>query len=126
MPGFLSPRKGELLLIPEYSGINKGQRFPDRSKTAHRKPLVKCILTKWALGSITRSKASGSDGILAELFQILEDDAIKMFHSTCQQIWKAQQWLWDWKRSVFIQIPNKGNAKECSNCHAIVLISFTY
>ena len=92
MPGFLSPRKGELLLIPEYSGINKGERFPDRSKTAHRKPLVKCILTKWALGSITTNKASGGDGIPVELFQILKDDAVKVLHSVCRQIWKTQPW----------------------------------
>ena len=70
-------------------------------------------------------QTSGSDGILADLFQILEDEAIKMLHSICQQIWKTQQWPQDWKSSVFIPIPKKGNAKECSNCHAIVLISHT-
>ena len=69
------------------------------------------------------NKASGGDEILAELFQILNDDAVKVLHSMCQQIWKTQQWPQDWKRSVFIPIPKKGNAKECSNYHIIVLIS---
>ena len=78
---------------------------------------------KWALGTITTNKASGGDGIPAELFQILKDDAVKVLHSVCQQIWKAQQWPQDWKRSVFIPIPKKGNAKECSNYHIIALIS---
>ena len=78
---------------------------------------------KWALGSITTKKASGGDGIPTELFQILKDDAIKVLHSICQQIWKTQQWPQDWKRSVFIPIPKKGNAKECSNYHTIALIS---
>ena len=77
---------------------------------------------KWALGSITTNKASGGDGIPVELFQILKDDAI-VLHSICQQIWKTQQWPQDWKRLVFIPIPKKGNAKECSNYHTIVLIS---
>ena len=80
---------------------------------------------RWALGSITMNKASGGDGIPAELFQILKDDAIKMRHSKCQQIWKTQQWPPDWKRSVFIPIPKKGNAKECSTYHTIALISHT-
>ena len=71
------------------------------------------------------NKASGGDGIPVELFQILEDDAVKVLHSICQQIWKTQQWPQDWKRSVFIPIPKKGNAKECSNYHTIVLISHT-
>ena len=70
---------------------------------------------KWALESITTNKASGGDGIPAKLFQILKDDAVEVLHSICQQIWKTQQWPQDWKRSVFILIPNKGNAKECSN-----------
>ena len=69
---------------------------------------------KWALGSITANKASGGDRIPVELFQILKDDAVKVLHSICQQIWKTQQWPQDWKRSVFIPIPKKGNAKECS------------
>ena len=78
---------------------------------------------KWALESITTNKASGDDGIPVELFQILKDDAVKVLHSICQQIWKTQQWPQDWKRSVFIPIPTKGNAKESSNYHTIALIS---
>ena len=78
---------------------------------------------KWALGSITTDKASGGDGIPAELFKILKDDAVKVLHSMCQQIWKTQQWPQDWKMSVFISIPKKGNAKECSICHTTALIS---
>ena len=78
---------------------------------------------KWAIGSITMNKSSAGDGIPVELFQILKDDAVKVLHSTCQQIWKTQQWLQYWKRSVFISIPKKGNAKECSNYHTIALIS---
>ena len=70
---------------------------------------------KWALESITMNKATGDDGIPVELFQILKDDAVKVLHSTCQKIWKTQQWAQDWKRSIFIPIPTKGNAKECSN-----------
>ena len=80
---------------------------------------------KWALGSITTNKASGGDGIPVELFQILKDDAVKVPHSIFQLIWKTQQWPQDWKRSVFIPIPKTGNAKECSNCHIIALISHT-
>jgi len=78
---------------------------------------------KWGLESITTNKASGGDGTPVELFQMLEDDAVKVLHSICQQIWKTQQWPQDWKRSVFIPIPKKGNAKECSNYHTIALIS---
>ena len=78
---------------------------------------------KWALGSITTKKASGGDGIPVELFRILNDDAVKVLHSICQQIWKTQQLPQDWKRSVFIPIPKKGNAKECSNYHTVVPIS---
>ena len=78
---------------------------------------------KWALGSITINKASGGDGIPVELFQILKDDSVKVLHSICQQIWKTQQWPQDWKRSVFIPTPQKGNAKECSNYCTIALIS---
>ena len=89
----------------------------------HLEPgILKCEV-KWAVASITMNKASRSDGIPAELFQILKDDATKVLHSICQQIWKTQQWPQDWKRSVFIQIPKKGNAKECSNYHTIALIS---
>ena len=78
---------------------------------------------QWALESITTNKASGGDGIPVELFQILKDDAVKVLHLLCQQIWKTQQWPQDWKRSVFITIPKKGNAKECSNYCTIALIS---
>ena len=78
---------------------------------------------KWALGSITMNKRSGGDGNTAELFQILKGDAVKVLHSICQQIWKTQQWPEDWKRSVFIPIPKKGNAKECSNYCTIAFIS---
>ena len=91
----------------------------------HLEPDVLECEVKWALGSITRSKASGGDGIPVELFQILKDDAVKVLHSICEQIWKTQQWPQDWKRSVFIPIPKKGNAKECSNYHTIALISHT-
>ena len=80
---------------------------------------------KWALGSITTNKASGGDGILAKLFQVLKDDAVKVLHSICQKIWKTQQWPQDWKRSVFIPIQKEGNAKECSNYHTIAVISHT-
>ena len=80
---------------------------------------------KWTLESITTNKASRDDGIPAELFKILKDDAVKVLHSICQQIWKTQQWPQDWKRSVFIPIPKKGNAKECSNYCTIILISHT-
>ena len=78
---------------------------------------------KWALGSITMNKASGGDGIPVELFQILKDDAVKVLHSICQQIWKTQQWPQNWKRSGFIPIPKKHKAKECTNYHTIALIS---
>ena len=80
---------------------------------------------KWALGSITTNKASGDDGIPVELFQILKDDAVKVLHSICQQIWKTQQWPWDRKRSVSIPIPKKDNTKECSNDCTIALILHT-
>ena len=80
---------------------------------------------KWVLRSITANKASGGDGVPVELFQILKDDSVKVLHSVCQQIGKAQQWPQDWERSVFIPVPNKGNAKECSKYHTIALISYT-
>ena len=89
----------------------------------HLEPDILECEVKWALGSITMSKASGSDGIPTELFQILEDDAVKVLHSICQQIWKTQQWPQDWKGSVFIPIPKKSNAKERPNYRTIVLIS---
>ena len=91
--------------------------------TTHLKPDIMECEVKWALGSITTNKTSRGDGIPVELFQILKDDAVKVLHSVCQQIWKTQQWPRDWKRSVFIAIPKKGNAKECSNCHTIAFIS---
>ena len=80
---------------------------------------------KWALGSITMNKATGGDGIPVELFQLLKDNAVKVLHAICQQIWKTQQWPQDWKRSVFILIPKKDNAKESSNYCRIALISHT-
>ena len=91
----------------------------------HLEPDILEYEVKWALGSIIMNKASGGDGIPVELFQILQDDAVKVLHSICQQIWKTQQWPQDWKRSVFIPIPKKVNAKECSNYNTIVLISHT-
>ena len=91
----------------------------------HLEPDILEQEVKWALGSITTNKASGGDGIPVELFQILKDDALKVLHSICQQIWKTHQWPQDWKRSIFIPIPKKGNAKECSNYLTIVLISHT-
>ena len=89
----------------------------------HLEPdILECEL-RWALGSITTNKASGGDGIPAELFQILKDDAVKVLHSLCQKFWKTQQWPQHWKRSVFIPIPKKGNPKECSNYHTVALSS---
>ena len=84
--------------------------------------MLKCEV-KWALGSIIMNKTRGGDGIPVNLFQILKDDVVKVLHSICQKIWKIQQWPQDWKRSVFIPIPKKGNAKECSKYHTIALIS---
>ena len=89
----------------------------------HLEPDILECGVKWAFGSITTNKASGGDGIPAELFQILKDDVVKALYSICQQIWKTQQWPQDWKRSVLIPIPKKGNAKECSNYCTIALIS---
>ena len=89
----------------------------------HLEPDILECEVKWALGSITTNKASGGDGIPAELLQIPKEDAVKVLHSICQQIWKTQQWPQDWKRSVFIPIPKKGNAKECSNYCTVALIS---
>ena len=91
----------------------------------HLEPDILEYEVKWALGSITTNKASGGDGIPVELFQVLKDDGVKELHSIYQQIWKTQQWPQDWKRSVFIPIPKKGNAKECSNYFTIALISHT-
>ena len=89
----------------------------------HLEPDILECKIKWALGSITMNKASGGGGILVELFQILKDDGVKVLHSICQKIWKTQQWPQDWKRSVFIPIQKKGNAKECSYYCTIALIS---
>ena len=89
----------------------------------HQEPDILECKVKWGLGSITMNKASGSDEIPVELFQILKDDAVKVLHSICQQIWKTQQWPQEWKRSVFILIPKKGIDKECSNYRTVVLIS---
>ena len=91
----------------------------------HLEPDILECEVKWALGSITTNKASGGDGIQVELFHILKDDAFKVLHSIWQQIWKSQQWPQDWKSTVFIPIPKKGNAKEYSNYCTIVLISYT-
>ena len=91
----------------------------------HLEPGILECKVKRVLGSITTNKASGGDGIPVELFQLLKDDVVKVLHSICQQIWKTQQWPPDWKRSVFIPIPKKGNAKECSNYHTNVFISHT-
>ena len=89
----------------------------------HLEPDVLECEVKWALGSITTNKASGGDGIPAELFKLLKDESVEILHSICQQIWNSQQWPQDWKRSIFILIPKKGSAKECSNYHIIALIS---
>ena len=89
----------------------------------HIEPDILECEVKWPLGSNTTNKASGGDGIPVELFQILKDNAVKVLHSIHQQIWKTQQWTQDWKRAVFIPVPKKGNAKECSNYHTIALIS---
>ena len=86
----------------------------------HLEPDILECKVKWAIESITTNKANGGDGIPVELFQILKDDAVKVLHSICQQIWKTQQWPQDWKSSVFIPIPKKGNAKECSKPHSCI------
>ena len=93
------------------------------SVITHLEPDILECEVKRAVESITTNKASGGDGIPVELFQILKDDAVKVLHSICQQIWKTKQWPQDWKRSAFIPVPKKGNAKECSNYHTIALIS---
>ena len=115
------------ILWQEYTGelYKKDLHDPDNHNgvITHLEPDILECEVKWALESITMNKASGGDGIPVELFQILKDDAVKVLHSICQQIRKTQQWPQDWKRSVFIPIPKKGNAKECSNYCTIVLIS---
>ena len=105
--------------------IQKDLNDPDNHDgvIAHLEPDILEFEVKWDLGSITMNKASGGDGIPNELFQILKDDTVKVLHSICQQIWKTQQWPRDLKRSVFIPIPKRGNAKECSNYHTMALIS---
>ena len=111
----------------EYMGelCKKDLHDPDNHDgvITHLEPDILECEVKWALGSITMNKASGDDGIPVELFQILKDDGVKVLHSICQQIGKTQQWPWDWKRSVFIPIPMKGNDKECSNYRTIAIIS---
>ena len=106
-------------------GLNDSDNYDDRSVVTHLEPdILKCEV-KWTLGSITKNKANGGDGIPADLCKILKDDAVKVLQSICQQIWKTQQWSQDWKRSVFIPIPKKGNAKEFSNYGTTVFISPT-
>ena len=105
--------------------IQKDLHDPDNHDDVITQPepdILECEV-KWALGSTTMKKASGADGIPAKLFQILKDDAVKVLHSICQQVWKTQQWPQDWKMSVFIPIPSKGNAKECLDYCPIALIS---
>ena len=101
----------------------KGERSQKIPTSTHLESDILECEVKWALGSITTNKASGGDGIPVQLFQILKNDAVKVLHSICQQIWKTQQWPQDWKRSVFIPTPKKGNAKECLNYCTIALIS---
>ena len=105
--------------------IQKDLHDPDNhdGEITHLEPDSLECEVKWALGSMTTTKASGGEGIPVDLFQILKDDAVKVLHSVCQQIWKTQQWAQDCKRSVFIPIPKKGNARECSNYCTIALIS---
>ena len=133
--GTINDRNG--MDLTEAEGIKKRQQKyteelykedlhdPDNHKgvITYLEPDILECKVKWALGSITTNKASGGDGIPVELFQILKDDAVKILHSVCQQIWKTWQWSQDWKRSIFIPIPKKGNAKECSNYHTIAFIS---
>ena len=111
----------------EYTELYKKKDLHDPDNhdgvITHLEPDILECEVKWALGSITTNKASGGDGIPVELFQILKDDGVKMLPSVCQQIWKTQQWPQDWKRSVFIPIPKKDNAKECSNYLTIALTS---
>ena len=125
--------------LTEAEDIKK--RWQEYTKELYKKELHdpdnhNCVIThlgpdilecevKWALGNITTNKASGGNGIQVGLFQILKDDAVKVLHSICQQIWKTQQWPQDWKSSVFTAVPKKGNAKECSNYRTIALISNT-
>ena len=113
--------------MAKYTGelYKKDRHDPDNHDgvITHLEPDILECEVKWALGNITMNKARGGDGIPVELFQILKDDAVKVLYSICQQIWKTQQWPQDWKTSVFIPIPKKGNAKEYSNYHTTALIS---
>ena len=113
-----------ILFFPENHDVFSDSDNQDGVVTHLEQDILECDI-KWALGSITMNKATGGHGIPAELVQILKDDALKELHSICQQICKTQQWPQDWKRSVFIPIPKKGNAKECSNYRIITLISHT-
>ena len=107
--------------------VEKDLHYPDNHDgvITHLEPDILECEVKWALGSITTNKTTGGDGIVFELFQILKDDAVKVLYSICHKIWKTQQWLHDWKRSVFIPIPKKGNAVEYSNYRTIALFSHT-
>ena len=116
------------LALTEAEILRRGGKNAQKNcteKINHLEPNMLECEVKWALGNITTNKANGGDGIPVELFQILEDDAMKVLYSICQQMWKTQQWSQDWKRSVFIPIPKKGNPKECSIYHTIALISHT-
>ena len=131
--GSIKDRNG--LDLTETEDINRWQEYaeelyktdlhdPDNHDDVitHLEPdILECEI-KWALEGITTNKATGGDGIPVDLFQILKDDAVKVLHSICQQVLKTQQWPQDWKRSVFIPMPKKGNAKECSNYHTLALI----
>ena len=121
----LSPRKRWQEYTEEL--YEKDLHNPDNydGVITHLEPDILECEVKWALGSITTNKVSKGDGIPAELFQILKDDAVKLLYSVRQQMWKTQQWPQNWKRSLFIPILKKGNAKECSNYCTIVLISYT-
>ena len=115
-------------MCQEYTELyKKDLHDPDNHNgvITHLEPDILEGKVKWALGSIAMNKASGGNGIPVELFKTLNDDVVKMLHSVCQQIWKTQQWPQDWKRSVFIPIPKKGNSKECSNYRTVALISHT-
>ena len=111
--------------LPSYLGFSYlGCGISLHGCSSKAQPLLLTVAeVKWVLGSITTNKASGGDGIPVELFQILKDNGVKVLHSICQQIWKTQQWPQDWKRSVFIPIPNKGSAKDCSSYHTVAFIS---
>ena len=110
-------------IIVEYSKKDLYDPNNHSGVITHLEPDILECEVKWALGCITTNKATGGEGIPVQLFQTLKDDAVKVLHSICQQNWKTQQWPEDWKRSVFIPIPKKSNAKECSNHHTIALIS---